>query len=223
MRPRSRRGVLLLLSGAAVALGACGGGSTVTPAVQRLEREDLIAVSRALRGPAGAANREVASSRAAWPLVANGLPADTRALPRPQLQAATEGAARMPLPPLFQEAREAELTGPAAGLAGDFRSYVVLSTRGWQMIGDAIDQIEHGSPPAARFARANVTLYIESVYDGHFALAQIGRQLLAGYQKLGGPAAFGGALTQQEVDALAATYSEANDRLHPHVGVRLGS
>ena len=77
--------------------------------------------------------------------------------------------------------------------------------------------------PAARFARENAALYIESVYDGHFSLAQIGKKLLDGYRKLGGPAAFGTALTQQEVDALAHAYSEDADRLHPHVTARLGS
>ncbi len=66
-------------------------------------------------------------------------------------------------------------------------------------------------------------LYIESVYDGHFGLAQIGKNLLAGYQKLGGPAAFGTALTQAEVARLAAAYSEPAVRLHPHPGVKLGS
>ncbi len=225
MRPRGRSGVALLLSGAALALclAGCGGGPPATAAQLRLEREDLIAVSRVLRASAGAAGGEVASTRAAWPLVANGLPADTRALSRPQLRAATEGAARLQLPPLFSEAQAASLTGPAAALAGDYRSYLLLATRGWQLIGAAINQIEHGSPLAASFARANVALYIESVYDAHFTLAQLGKLVQAGYAKLGGPAAFGSALTQQEVDALAHTYSEANDRLHPHVGTRLGS
>jgi hypothetical protein len=91
------------------------------------------------------------------------------------------------------------------------------------MIGATIDQIEHGTPTAARFARANVNLYIAAVYDAHFALAQIGKQLVSGYEKLGGPAAFGASLTQQEVHALAQTYSEPSDRLHPHTGVQVGS
>ncbi len=66
-------------------------------------------------------------------------------------------------------------------------------------------------------------MYIESIYDAHFTLAQIGKKLLAGYEKLGGASDFGTALTQAEVNALAGAYSEASDRLHPHVGVRLGS
>jgi hypothetical protein len=108
-------------------------------------------------------------------------------------------------------------------VAGLFRSYSGLATHGWQLIGASIDEIERGSAVARRFARANVNLYIESVYDAHFSLAQTGKALLDGYRKLGGPSAFGSSLTQAEVDELARTYSEANDRLHPHVGVRLGS
>ena len=76
---------------------------------------------------------------------------------------------------------------------------------------------------AARFARANVALYIESVYDAHFSLAQIGKHLLAAYKTLGGGGAFGASLTPAEVDALARAYSEGQDRLYPHVGVRFGS
>ena len=92
------------------------------------------------------------------------------------------------------------------------------------MIGAAIEQIEHGSPAGARFARANVALYIDSVYDGHFSLAQIGKKLLDGYRMLGGQAAFGTALSQAEVDAAGdAPTPKPADRLHPHVGVRLGS
>ena len=61
------------------------------------------------------------------------------------------------------------------------------------------------------------------LYDAHFGLAQIGKQLLAGYKRLGGPAAFGSALSEAEVQQLADAYSEARDRLHPHSGVKLGS
>jgi hypothetical protein len=68
-----------------------------------------------------------------------------------------------------------------------------------------------------------VALYIESVYDAHFTLAQVGRKLLDGYRKLGGARTFGARLAQRRVDALARAYSEASDRLHPHVRVRLGS
>jgi hypothetical protein len=61
------------------------------------------------------------------------------------------------------------------------------------------------------------------VYDAHYNLAQIGKVLLVAYEKLGGASAFGASFTVLEVQALAATYSEPSDRLHPHDGVRFGS
>jgi hypothetical protein len=201
----------------------CGGGHSATPQALRLQRADLVDVSRALSGQEPAVRREVAATKVAWRLVANGLPSDTSTISRPALKSATARAAALSLPGLFEERQARSLTGPGANLAGMFRSFLTLAARGWQLIGAAIEQIEHGSPAAARFARANVALYIESVYDAHFDLAQIGKKLLAGYKKLGGSAAFGASLTQAEVDALARTYSETDDRLHPHTGVRLGS
>jgi len=142
---------------------------------------------------------------------------------RTTIRAATASAASLKTPTLFAEHAVSGITGPGSQLAGSFRSFVLLSTRGWQLIDAAIDEIESGSASAARFARANVALYIESVYDAHFSLSQVGKQLLRAYTKLGGPPAFGASLTQQEVDALAQTYSEASDRLHPHDGVKFGT
>jgi len=217
-----RGAALLTLSSAAIAVG-CGSSHSAPPQALALERADLVAVSRALSSAAPAVGSEVAATKAAWPLVANGLPADTRTISRPAIKAAAERAAALRVPELFEERAAASLTGPASSLAGLFRAYSGLSTRGWQLIGAAIDQTEHGSPVAARFARANVALYIESVYDAHFGLAQVGQHLVAAYEKLGGAAAFGTSLTQAEVDRLADTYSEASDRLHPHPGVKLGS
>jgi hypothetical protein len=218
-----RGAALLLLSGVAIVSAGCASGATSSPAGLRLQREDLVAVCRALNTAERSVGREVATTRTAWRVVANGLPPDTSAIARQPIAAAIEGAAKIEVPALLQEAQVVSLTGPAAQLAGLFQSFAGLSMRGWRLIGAAIEQIEHGSPATARFARENVALYIESVYDGHFSLAQIGKKLRVGYSKLGGPAAFGDALTQGEVDALARTYSEATDRLHPHVGIRLGA
>jgi hypothetical protein len=223
---RSRTAALLAalaLSGAAFAVTGCGGGLTLTPAATRLEREDFIAVCRALLSERAAVNGEVAATRAAWPLVADGLPAAIGSLPRRPIQAAGAQAARLALPALLRERTAASLTGPSSQLGGLLRTFYGLAARGWQMIGAAIAQIEHGTPLGARFARANVALYIDSVYDAHFSLAQLGKKVTAGYEKLGGASAFGKSLTQAEVDALARAYSEASDRLHPHAGVRLGS
>jgi len=209
----------------ALALAGCGSTSSEsTPAALKLQREDLATASRALQAAAGPTTREVAATKAAWPLIANGLPADASSVSdATAFGQATLAAARLRMPVLFGEAQARSLTGPAAQLAGLFRSYVLLSARGWKLLGAQLAQIESGAPASARFASENAPLYIASIYDGHFTLAQIGKKLLAAYDKLGGAAAFGGALTRAEVDALARTYSEDSDRLHPHVAVRIGS
>jgi hypothetical protein len=222
------RGATLLLlmgvlSGVALATTGCSSGRPSTPAELKLQREDLIAVVRALKVSEAPVAREVASAKAAWSLVANGLPTSLPPAAHSQIAAAGESAAKIKLPVLLEEAQAATLTGPASQLAGIFRTFARLATRGWTLIGAGLEQIERGPPTAARFARENVALYIESVYDGHFDLAQLDKKLRAGYRKLGGPTAFGGALTQSELDAVADAYSEASARLHPHVGARLGS
>jgi hypothetical protein len=218
-----RIATLLLLSGVALAATGCGARHSATPAELHLERADLVAVSRALATMRPALAGEVAATKAAWPFVVNGLPANLSTIPHTAIQRASARAAALRVPGLFEEPQAASLTGRGSTIAGRFRTAVRLAARGWRLIGAAIAEIEHGSPPGARFARANVALYIESVYDAHFSLAQIGKQLLAGYKNLGGAPAFGASLTEAEVEGLAASFSEANDRLHPHTGVRLGS
>jgi hypothetical protein len=217
------RAAPLLLSCAALAAGGCGGEEEASPAGVRLQREDLVAVSHALLRAQSSVDAEVAATKAAWRLVANGLPATVSPPGRSAIATAASQAAKVLLPAPLPEAQATTLTGPGAQLAGLFQSFNGLSRNGWRMIGAAIDSLEHGTPAAARFARANVALYIESVYDGHFSLAQIGKKLASGYRSLGGAAAFGSSLTDEELRGLTRSYSEASDRLHPHVGVRLGS
>lgn len=208
----------------AAAVAGCGAGKSSTPAALKLQREDLVAISRALGRAQAPVAREVAATKAAWPLIANGLPREIASVSRsPQAQAAAASAAALRLPAAFGEAQARTLTGPASQISGLMRSYALLNARGWKLLDASFAQIESAPPANARFARANAPLYIESIYDSHFTLAQIGKKLLAGYEKLGGPGDFGSALTQAEVNALAQAYSEAGDRLHPHVGVRLGS
>src|SRR5271166_4324364 len=220
--------LLLVLSGVAGATGVlagCGGGtsSASTPAAERLQREDLVAVSHGLRQAESSAGREMAAARIAWPLVANSLPAKIPPGVRPALSTASEAARAIVVPPLMGEVQARSLTGPAAGITGLFRTFAGLTERGWTLTGAATNEIEGGSPAAARFARENVALYIDSIYDGHFDAALIGKSLLAGYIALGGASAFGGALTQAKVDALAGAYSPATERLHPHPRVKLGA
>ena len=224
MCARARRLATLIGLAALLTLGGCGGSSDATSAhALKLRREDLIAVCGALNSAAGRVAVEVAAAKQAWRLIADGLPRVGPTAVAPAIATAATSAAGIVVPSPLGEAQAMSLTGPAAEIAGLFRSYALLSTRGWRLIAAAASEIERGTPAGARFARENVALYIESVYDGHFTLAQIGKRLLAGYRELGGVRVFGAALPAAQVNALAATYSEASDRLHPHVGVRLGS
>jgi hypothetical protein len=72
------------------------------------------------------------------------------------------------------------------------------------------------APPAAQFLRANAGLYIYCIYDGHYDLSLIGKALLGAYRTLGGAPAFGAALPQSQVEALARSYSIPSSRLAPH-------
>jgi hypothetical protein len=103
-----------------------------------------------------------------------------------------------------------------------FHNFSGLTSRGWRLIGASIEETQRGPAATARFARANVALYIQGIYDGHRGLAEVGKQVADEYTKLGGPSAFGSSLTQQEVDALRDAYSQAAIELHPHPEVMLG-
>lgn len=191
----------------------------------RLERADLVAVAHALRQAQPEVRAELAAGGRAWPWVVNGLPRDPRELAsvRETISQAALAAARLPEPKPATETETRYLTGPGAPLASMYRQYVGLVSRGWAQIAAMSAQLEHGRPQAAQFARENVALYIESVYDGQFVAGQIQKRLKKGYEEVGGPRAMGASLTPAEVHALEAQYSERAARLHPHVGVRLGS
>ena len=220
-----RGAALLLLCGAAVGLTGCGGGRAAGGGELRLQREDLLGACGALQQAEAGVSAELSASKRAWRLIANGLPRDGAGLTsaRPAVEAAARSAGEVTVPEPFREGELRGLTGPASALGGLFHSYAVLAQRGWSLIAYSIRQIQSGPAAAARFALENVPLYIESVYDAHYALAQVGKKLHDGYLHLGGADAFGAALPRGEVERLARTYSEERDRLHPHVGVRLGS
>jgi hypothetical protein len=216
--------VTLLSLAGLLLLGGCGGAEAAhSRAALKLSREDLLAVCSALELAESQTAAEVAAAKQAWHFIADGPPRVIAPSTQRAIEAAAASAAAIRLPAPLTRIQSTSLTGPAADLAGLFRSYVLLSSRGWRLIAPALSAIQHGAHASAVFARENVALYIESVYDGHFALAQIGKKLLAGYRALGGSRAFGDSLAPARVRALARAYSEASDRLHPHVGVRLGS
>ena len=221
--PGLRRAAALLALGLALAAGSgCGSASESTSADARAERHDLVVAVHALSRAQAQTDTEVAATKAAWPLVAHGLPTQPSASDRAKIAAAHHSANGLHLPSLFGQGRSPGLTGPASAVAGAYDGYVGLSWTGWKMIEAALKASAAGGARAS-FARANSPLYIESVYDGHFSVSQIGKKLTEGYAKHGGPAAFGETLTQAEVDRLAAVYSEEAARLHPHPGVKLGS
>jgi hypothetical protein len=201
---RAHRIVALLLGACSlvVLFAGCGAGTRPTARSLALQREDLIDVYRTLVGIESSVRSEAAATKLAWPHVLHGFDSGhIGASASATIEAAAKRADGLALPAIFGEHVSNALTGPASGIAGEFRSFSILAARGWKLIEAAVEQIEHGTPAARSFARANVGLYIESVYDAHFTLAQIGKQVLR----------------------LGAFYSEANFRLQPHATVKLGS
>jgi hypothetical protein len=191
-------------------------------------------VARALRGAEPAVQSEVSASRRAWGLISTGLPQTPSPALRTAVAAADERAGALVEPRFVASART--LTGPAAGIGGIYESYERLARQGWRMTDAAVSaiasvpatgvgntpaksgtQARGGAAPAqASFARENSPLYIGAIYDGHFDLSLLGKSLLSGYERLGGATAFGRALTQGEINALAAAYSIPAVRLEPH-------
>ena len=82
------------------------------------------------------------------------------------LSAASGAARAIVLPPPMSKERARSLTGPASGITGLFQTFDGLTERGWTLTAAASDQIDSAPAATARFARENVPLYIDSVYDG---------------------------------------------------------
>jgi hypothetical protein len=207
-----------------------------------VERTDLVQLAHTLQRLQTPTTAEVAAARAAWPSLAGGLPDGVAPALRVEAATADRHAAALTLP--AEVTTEGSLTGPAAELAGMLRSYVRLTQRGWQYLATVLaagsgapsaHPATHARPAAprtrgstaagsgsgasaaaARFLRANAPLYIYCVYDGHYDLSLIGKTMQSAYRKLGGAPAFGAALTQSQVEALASAYSIPAARLEPH-------
>jgi hypothetical protein len=164
-------------------------------------------VSHGLLGAERTIAGEVKAAKTAWPTVAHGLPALLAPAERRAISRAGVRAQRIATPRFISYA--GELTGAAAAIAGLLLSYEGLSQRGWKF---TLAAAEHSG---VRFLRTNASLYIGCVYDGHYNLSSIGEYLLSAYRNLGGAAAFGSALPQSEVEALARFYSPPRARLQP--------
>lgn len=215
--------VILALAAPWLLLGCGGSASTSSqpPRELALERAQLEQVANALRTAEPAVQREVAASRGAWPSIATGLPKTVPTTLRASIGAANAGANALVEPPFVANART--LTGPAAGIGGIYESYERLARQGWGLTNAAVTTIAGATPTGTRttrtqasFARESSPLYLDAIYDSHYDLSLLGKSLVEGYERLGGPAAFGAALTQSEVDALAGVYSIPGVRLEPH-------
>jgi hypothetical protein len=221
-----RVAIAILTLAALAALAGCGSGrSSVSRREYALERAQFEQVADELREVQGAVHREVATSRAAWPLIYNGLPKRMSARLQSKVKTASEVAGALPAPRFMTQ--QATLTGPASGIAGLYEDYDRLAERGWRLTETTVSGIVSGPVSVARFVRTNSPLYIDSIYDGHFDLSLIGKKLLEGYEKIrdlseekkfAGIGGFGASLTQREVQALAVAYSIPVVRLEPHPG-----
>jgi hypothetical protein len=106
--------------------------------------------------------------------------------------------------------------GAGAPGAGGSGGKIRAGAPGAEGSGQSAGQNGGTTTAAAQFLRANAGLYIYCVYDGHYDLSLVGKALQDAYRKLGGPSAFGKALTQRQVEALAHAYSIPATRLAPH-------
>jgi hypothetical protein len=197
-------------------LAGCGSSASRSASVPELalERAQFVRVSTGLESAEAAVGLEVRAARGAWPSIYGGLPAAPPSSLKGAVARASASAAA--LPEAILTADPAKLTGPAAGIAGIYEDYVRLTQRGWQLVGASIATISSGTPSQASFARANSSLYISAVYDGHYDLSLLGKSLSSGYEKLGGAAAFAAKLTPAAVAAIATAYSIPTVRLTPH-------
>ena len=218
----------LLAASALIALAGCGHSHVPraqSPSTKRirLESQDLEAVVRGLQASASSTERASTAAKEAWPYIYTGLPGRLSSEALRSVLAAAADSERVILPVLFHEKASQVLTGPGAELTGLLRDYLALGQRSWEQLVETIRLQSSGPAQAAEFARANVDLYIEGIYDAQFELAQIGKQLEAAYRDLGGPTEFLGPLDQARVSRLAESYSETSGRLYPHVVAKLGS
>jgi hypothetical protein len=190
------------------------------PAALRLERTDLVLLSRALERLERPIRGELTAARAVWPTLNRGLPPNP--VPPPTQQGIATARARAVTPPPFVTEPNI-LTGPATATGALLHDYTALAQRGWQQTQAAVSPPPHPPATAISFLRANAGLYIYSIYDAHFYLSLIGKQLQHAYTTLGGPPAFAQSLTQPEIEALARFYSPPSVRLEPHPPPSLGA
>jgi hypothetical protein len=154
----------LLVAGVlAAALAGCGSSSGLakalqpggSPAERKLERADLAIVGHGLRGAEASIRHEVAASKAAWPVVVNGLPSQLSPAERRAISTATRRAQAIATPRFISYA--GELTGAAAAIAGLLLSYEGLSQRGWTFTMTAAAAVGSATESSLEGSSAGVT------------------------------------------------------------------
>lgn len=201
---------------ALVGLGCAALSRNPNAAELALERTQLVQVSEALHAAQPAVARELTAARALWPLVSAGLPPSPSYRLRTLLATASARAGELPQPSFMADVKR--LTGPASGLASLWEDYTRLTERGSTLTQATIGWVLHGPSARASYGRASAALYIDAIYDAHYYLSLIGKDVVDAYQRLGGERGFGTRLTQAKISGLASAYSIPAVRLVPHPG-----
>ncbi len=242
----ARLAAAALASSAALAGAAGCGGSHPRPAALRLERRDLVLLAHTLQRLQAPARDEVGAARTVWPALAGGLPRSFSPAMQLSVAAAERSAGLLALPAFVTTEGSltgpaAKLAGMlkaytiltqrgwpyiAATITAESRARArsggasgaraTRSSGASEAVSASTTSVVGVTPPAAQFLRANAGLYIYCIYDGHYDLSLIGKALRGAYRTLGGAPAFGTALPQSQVEALARSYSIPSSRLAPH-------
>ncbi|MDE3069633.1 MAG: hypothetical protein KGJ43_02775 [Acidobacteriota bacterium] len=224
MRARAVAAAFALLACGVVS--ACSASHRPSAAALRTRGADLAQAAHALLALEGPVAREVAASRAAWPLIAYGLVhRRLRKSARQQEVGALSPAGRRAIALAAQRARElphtlmanAEtLTGPAAAMAGYYEYFSGLASNGWAQIDAAAGVLASGPAAARAFERANVNTFVIAVWDAHFDLSLIPKTMRAAYKNLGGSHGTSRGLDGGEAAQIERAYSPGAVRLAPH-------
>lgn len=221
LRGTQLRAAALLSIAFAIAFVLVGCGSKLhNPIEIKLERMDLVSVSKQLLHNDRAVEDELTSAHATWPYLYNGLPSRITRSVEARISDSTRKMAALPELPFLR--RVHDLTGPASDIGGAYEKFWSLGKAGWEMIQATVLSLRHGPASTARFREENLPVYIQSVYDAHYSLSLIGKDVKSGYEKLGGSEGFGAALTPIEVETIMRLYSPEVARLEPHTTEALG-
>ncbi len=198
--------LLVALGAIASPLSGCG-SKRHNPLELKLERIDLALLGRRLIAAESPIKQEMKSAKEAWPSLYGGLRSGISRSLEASVRTADMHASSLGAPPYLEEVRK--LTGPGSGVDGLYKTFWSLDRDGWSTVEATIDSIRRGPKASASFRRANVGIYIQAIYDAHYDISIVGKDLKLGYERLGGEKLFGKSLTATQVEAIARFYSPA--------------